>query len=477
MCDQCDPIQPPSIQRPSLQRAVSRRDIMRFGMGAAAAGAVLASPLRHAWAEDDGAGSKGPGSATGTDQVDVSIANRGKAKQVILLFMSGGASHLDTFDPKPGASTQGDTRAIASAVGGVKIAKTLPGIAKRMGDIALIRGMTSKEGNHERARYLMHTGYAPTPTVVHAGLGSIVSHEMGRKDAALPEYIAINGPGARPGYMGVHHAPFAIQVRAPDGGTDERGRRQMRGRGSGAVVQNLELPKGLTKDRRDARVGFMEKLNARFGKDRSTSVGEAQSAMFERARRLMDTPQNTAFDIESEKPETIARYGKTRFGMGCLMARRLIDEGVKCVEVMMGGWDTHDDGFNKVRALNEQLDPAVSALMDDLKASGKLDETLIVWVGDFGRTPRIDTGRNGRGHYPRAWSAWLAGGGVQGGRVIGKTDAKAETVVDGHVKPEDFYASIAHAAGIDASKTFYTGQGRPIQIVYKDGRVVKDLFV
>lgn len=459
-----DPITPP------IQKRVSRRDIMRYGMSATAAGALLASPLRHALADDNS-----PGTAAGTDQMDISIANRGKAKQVILLFMSGGASHLDTFDPKPGATTQGDTRSIDTAVSGVKIAKTLPGIAKRMDDIALIRGMTSKEGNHERARYLMHTGYAPTPTVVHAGLGSIVSHELGRKDAALPEYIAINGPGARPGYLGVHHAPFAIQVRAPDGGQDERGRRQQGGRG-GPVVQNLVLPKDMTKERRDARVGFMEKLNARFGKDHDKSVAEAQSAMFERARRLMDTPQNTAFDMASETPETIARYGKTRFGMGCLMARRLIGEGVKCVEVMMGGWDTHDDGFNKVRALNEQLDPAVAALMDDLKASGKLDETLIVWVGDFGRTPRIDTGRNGRGHYPRAWSAWLAGGGVQGGRVLGKTDAKGETVVDGHVKPEDFYASIAHATAIDATKTFYTGQGRPIQIVYKDGRVAKDLF-
>ncbi len=456
MCKQCDNATP---------APVSRRNVLRYSAGAMAAAGVLATPFRHVFAEE------------GTDQVDKAIANRGKAKQVIVLYMSGGASHLDTFDPKPGAATQGDTRAIDTNVTGVKIAKTLPQIAKHMNDIALIRGMSSKEGNHERARYLMHTGYPPTPTVVHAGLGSIVSHEMGVKTAELPEYIAINGPGARPGYLGVHHAPFAIQVRAPEGGSDERGRRQRPGQKTGgAVVQNLTLPKGVTKERRDERVGFLEKLNQRFSKDRTKSVGEAQQAMFERARRLMDSPKNTAFDLKSEKASTIARYGKTRFGMGCLMARRLIDEGVKCVEVLMGGWDTHDDGFNKVRGLNAQLDPAVAALMDDLKSSGKFDETLIVWVGDFGRTPRIDTGRNGRGHYPRAWSAWLAGGGVQGGRVIGKTDAKAETVVDGAVKPEDFYASIMHATGIDASKTFYTGQGRPIQIVYKDGRVVKSLF-
>ena len=457
MCKHCENATPAPI---------SRRSVLRAGAGVAAAAGLLATPLRGVFAEES------------TAQVSKEIAGRGKAKQVVLLFMNGGASHLDTFDPKPGASTQGATRSIDTAVTGVKIASSLPEIAKRMGDIALIRGMTSKEGNHDRARYLMHTGYPPTPTVVHAGLGTIVSHELGLPSAELPEYIAINGPGAQPGYMGVQHAPFAIQVQAPEGGADERRPASRFGAAGGKrpVVQNLELAGGMSLERRDERIGFLEKLNARFGKERTGEVGEAQKAMFDRARRLMDSPKNTAFDLESEKADTIARYGKTTFGMGCLMARRLLDQGVKCVEVMMGGWDTHDDGFNRVQALNEQLDPAVAALMDDLRASGRFDETLIVWVGDFGRTPRIDTGRNGRGHYPRAWSAWMAGGGVQGGRVIGKTDDKGETVVDGHVKPEDFYASIMHATAVDAAKTFYTAQGRPIQIVYRDGRVVKDLF-
>ncbi len=457
MCNKCE----------TVRQGVSRRDLIRYSLSGAAAAALMASPLRHAFAEE------------GIEQRDLTIAGRGTAKQVIFLYMSGGASHLDTFDPKPGAATQGDSKAIDTVVSGVKIARSLPQIAKHMDDIALIRGMSSKEGNHERARYLMHTGYAPTPTVVHAGFGSVISHELGLATAELPEFISINGPGARPGYIGVKHAPFAIQVQAPAGGMDERqrpGAARKGSRGKRPVVQNLTSPSTVSPERRDERIGFLEKLNGRFSKDRTKAVGEAQTAMFERARRLMDSPKNTAFDVEGESEATIARYGKSRFGMGCLMARRLIDEGVKCVEVMMGGWDTHDDGFNKVRALNGQLDPAVSALLDDLKKSGKLAETLVVWVGDFGRTPRIDTGRNGRGHYPRAWSTWMAGGGVQGGRVIGKTDARAETVVDGHVKPEDFYASIAHATGIDAAKTFYTGQGRPIQIVYKDGRVVKDLF-
>jgi hypothetical protein len=454
MCSQCDPIPPTSV---------SRRTLLRLGLGAAAAGALLATPLRRALADDSRA------------QVDMTLPHRGQAKQVVFLFMTGGPSHLDTFDPKPGTATGGSTRAIDTVVTGVKVASSLPGLAKHMNHIALIRGMTSKEGNHERARYLMHTGYSPTPTVVHAGLGSIVSHELGSKDAELPEYISINGPGALPGYTGVRHAPFVVQVQAP-GGDAARGKAARPGARKRPVVQDLQMPAGMTRDRRDRRLDLLGALNQRFGQQRSPVVGEAQAAMFDRARRLMDSPKNTAFDLSQEKSETLARYGKTRFGMGCLMARRLLDEGVKCVEVMMAGWDTHDDDFHRVTALNGALDPAVCALLDDLQASGRLDQTLLVWVGDFGRTPRIDTNRNGRGHYPRAWTTWMAGGGVQGGRVIGHTDATGETVADGQVTPEHFFASITHALGIDAAKTFYTRQGRPIQIVYKDGRVVKDLF-
>lgn len=456
MCKYCEP-------------SLSRRAVLRLGASAAAAASLLSTPLTRALAEE------------GSDQVDRSVPQRGKAKQVVLLFMSGGASHLETFDPKPGAPTGGPTKAIPTAVPGIHIASSLPLLARQMGDVALLRGMTSREGNHERARYLMHTGYAPTPTVTHAGLGSILSHEIGRTDAALPEFIAINGPGARPGYLGVRHAPFAIQVR-PDGGSQGRGDPtdlpgQRRGPGAKRpVVQNLELASGMTQDRRDDRIGFTRKLNERFGADRERATGDAQAAMFERAQRLMDSPQNSAFDLSTEKPEALARYGPTAFGSGCLMARRLIDEGVACVEVLMGGWDTHDDNFNRVQALNAQLDAGAAALLSDLRASGKLAETLVVWVGDFGRTPRIDVGRNGRGHHPRAWSAWMAGGGVQGGRVIGATDALGETVVDRPVTPQDFFASIAHATGIDAAKTFYTPQGRPIQVVYKDGRVVRELF-
>ncbi len=446
------------MSRRTKHSGVSRRDLLRYGIATAAL-TPFVSPLGRVFADESAA---------------VKLPGKGKAKQVVLLYMSGGASHFETFDPKPGASTGGPTKAISTNVSGIHIADSLPLLAKRMDKICLVRGMTSREGNHERARYLLHTGYPPTPTVVHAGLGSILSHELGDPFADLPNYISVNGPGARPGYLGVNHAPFAIQVRST-GAAARDGRRDRRMRpGGGATVQNLNAPKRVDSKRRDRRLDFLDKLNKRFGKDHADDVPQAQGAMFERATRLMDSPKNTAFDLSTESAKTREAYGQTGFGQGCLMARRLIDEGVTCVEVTSGGWDTHDDNFNRVRNLNGELDRGASALLDDLAKSGKLDETLVIWVGDFGRTPNI-TASQGRGHYPRAWSMWMAGGPVQGGRVIGKTDARGAEVVENPVTPNDLFASIAHATGFDRDKLFHSN-GRPITLVYEDGKEVGDFF-
>jgi len=450
------------MSRRNKRPGVSRRDLMRYGIAAGAMTPFLDPigiwPLGRVFADDE---------------TVVNLPGKGKAKQVVLLYMSGGASHFETFDPKPGASTGGPTKAIKTNVTGIQIADSLPLLAKRMDKIALVRGMTSKEGNHERARYLLHTGYPPTPTILHTGLGSMLSHELGDPLADLPNYVCVNGPGARPGYLGVNHAPFAIRVRS-NGDTTQNARQKRRNRGGGAVVQNLESPREIDTKRRNRRLDFLGKLNERFGADHAKDVPEAQGAMFERATRLMDSPKNTAFDLSTESAKVRDAYGASTFGQGCLMARRLIDEGVTCVEVTMGGWDTHDDNFNRVRDLNTQLDRGTSALIDDLAKSGKLDETLIVWVGDFGRTPNI-TASQGRGHYPRAWSMFMAGGPVQGGRVIGKTDAKGAEVVERPVTPTDLFASIAHATGFDRDRLFHSN-GRPITLVYEDGKEVGELF-
>lgn len=452
MCDACDPIPP----------APSRRQVLGWGAAAAALGAFGGLPLRGAHADE------------GRVSTPDDLPARGQAKQVVFLYMNGGASHFETFDPKPGTTAGGPTRAIATKVPGVAIASTLPRLAERMDRIALIRGMSTKEGNHDRARYLMHTGYAPTPTVTHPSFGAWLSHEVAPADADLPAYIAVNGPGGSAGLVGPGHAPF--QVKTPGGAGERRpgAGPAMDRRGGGAVVENLEAPTGIGGARRDRRLDLLAELNEGFGASHGSGMTQAQAAMFDRARRLMDTPKNSAFDLEQETAGNQDRYGRTGFGRGCLMARRLLDQGVTCVEVMSNGWDTHDDNFNRVAALNAEIDQGASALLDDLAASGRLDQTLVVWLGDFGRTPRI-TASQGRGHFPAAWSTWLAGGGVQGGRVIGSTNADGSEVVDGRVTVEDLFASMTHATGMDPQRTLYAN-GRPISLVNEIGNPVADLF-
>lgn len=450
--------------RSTRKLALSRRTLLAQGLGAAAIAGLGAGPLSRLSFADGETVAHAPGF--------------GKAKQMVILYMGGGASHFETFDPKPGTTSGGPTKAIGTALDGVQIASTLPELAQRMNEICLVRGMTSKEGNHDRARYLMHTGYAPTPTLTHPGFGCVMSHEKGNPDSELPHYIAINTPGAGAGYLGVNHAPFTLRIRGTGATSRQNGgqgaQRRRPTTSSGSPVDNLELPRGMEKARRDRRLELQAKLNEQFDKDRNSAASEAQAAMFDRARRLMDSPKNTAFDVSAEKAATRDRFGRGQFGESCLVARRLIDQGVQCVEVAMGGWDTHDDNFKRVADLNTALDKGASALLDDLRSSGRLDETLVLWVGDFGRTPRI-TPSLGRGHYPGAWSLWLAGGGVKGGQVLGATDAEGAKVIEHPVQVPDLFASIAHATGIDGSRTFESG-GRPISLVFEEGKLVTKMF-
>jgi hypothetical protein len=418
----------------------SRRDLLRYGLGAAAAGFLL--PSRRLLADDD--------VVTGT------IPGAGRAKQVVFLYMNGGASQLETFDPKPGTTNGGPTRTVPTSITGVHFADSLPMLAARASHLCVVRGMTSAEGNHQRARYLMHAGYAPNPTVEHASFGSILAKERGVPDADVPAYVSVGGPGAGPGYLGVAHGPFVVQDAA-------------------RPLANVDLPAGVTRDRRDARLALLDSMNARFGADRGQGIPVAQRTMYERARRLMDSRHLEAFDLERASNTERERYGDTVFGRNTLLARRLLDIEVPCVEVMMNGWDTHDDNFNRVVALNADLDRAMSALLDDLDAEGRLDHTLVVWLGDFGRTPRI-TASEGRGHYPQAWSLVLAGGGVQGGRVVGRTDERGESVVGRPVSVPDLFASMAHATGIDGTTTTFLPNGRPIAYVDPEGEVVRELF-
>ena len=331
-----------------------------------------------------------------------------------------------------------------------------------MNDVCLVRSVTTKEGNHDRGRYLMHTGYIPNPTVQHPGIGSYVAHELGSSESVLPNFVSIGGTQGA-GYLGVECDPFVVDnPKAP--------------------VANLTLAPGIDQRRLTTRLSLLDRLNQEFEGDRGEDAVAPHRNMFVRAKRLMDTAKNRAFDI-SEEPDSITKlYGESNVGAGCIAARRLLEAGVKVVEVVQGGWDTHNNEHAAVKALAEGLDPAFAGLLKDLKDRGLLDSTLVYCFSEFGRTPNVGGGGNGdggRGHYPQSFSVAMAGGGVKGGRVIGATDPDGVMCVERPVMVQELHASICHSLGIDQDKQYFAGR-RPMRVVdHFEGKVfspVREVF-
>lgn len=377
-------------------------------------------------------------------------------KSCILLFMDGGMSHVDTFDPKPDNPTCA-FKSIATAIPGVHFAEHLPRLARQAGDLALLRGMSTGEGDHGRGRYFMHTGYRPgVGGVVHPSLGAIVSSQLGRPTDVLPNFVSIDnrnsGRANGAGYVGPMHAPYEMTDPA-------RG------------VENLQP--GRTAFSR--RMGLLEEMEDRFVGRVRTSSAEAHQTMYQRTAALVRSPKIRAFDLNQEPVAVREAYGRNYFGDGCLLARRLVEAGVRFVEVGLQGWDTHQDNFNTVRNLSDQLDPAMSALLNDLKVRGLFDSTLVICMSEFGRSPRAE-GVDGRGHYARAWTSVLAGAGVRTGQVIGQTDPQGATVVERPISGVDFMATVCRALEIDYTKHFRTSDNRPIRIVDQNEHVVEELF-
>jgi hypothetical protein len=419
-------------------RKTTRRRVLGWTLAAGAA-ALVSPRLPFAVAKDkakDKAKDDGP------------VPGRGAAQRVVLLYMAGGATQFETWNPKKkGSANMGEGGPINTSVEGIEIGSHFPKTAQVMDDVCLVRSVTTREGNHDRGRYLMHTGYVPNPTVSHPGIGSYVAAEIGDRDGVLPNFVSIGGSQGA-GFLGVEWDPFTVDNAA-------------------APVANLAAPAGIDRRRRDTRLDLLERLNGEFEHERGDEAVAPHRNMFERAKRLMDTSKNRAFDV-SEEPESIQKlYGETTFGKGCIVARRLLETGVKVVEVIQGGWDTHNNEHAAVKALAEALDPGFSGLIKDLRDRGLLDTTLVYWFTEFGRTPRLGEGGNGeggRGHYPQAFSVALAGGGVRGGRVIGATDADGVAVAERPVAVQELHASLCHATGIDQDKVRFAGR-RPIRIV------------
>jgi hypothetical protein len=410
------------------------------------------------------------------------MPDRRPAKSCILLWMAGGPSHLDTFDLKPDAPAEirGEFRPIATSVPGIQISEHFPRFAGLMKHAAIMRGMSTLESDHNLATYHLHTGYQNRAgAVAFPSLGALVASELGNRDVALPNFVKIGrGPQGAPGsgFLGPDNQPLAV--------TDP-----VRG------LDYIEPAGPLGQFQR--QLGLLRKLDAPFHQNHASAASKSHRSAMDRAVRLMTSEQKRAFDLSLEPDQIRDTYGRPGnstgkagtgkvigetggFGQACLMARRLVEAGIPFVEVVMGdgaAWDTHRDNFPRTRELSRECDTAMAALVEDLERRGRLDTTLVVWMGEFGRTPQCAGG--GRNHWARAWSTLLVGGGIKGGQVIGRTDQHAAEVVERPVSVVDFLATLCTILGIDYTRQYHPpGVDRPISIVdtSKPIKVISELL-
>lgn len=366
---------------------------------------------------------------------------RRPAKSVIVLWLGGGASQLETFDPKPGTNIAAGTGAIDTAAPGVQLAPGFDALAPLMGDVSLVRSLVSPEGDHERGTYLLKTGFRPDPTVVHPALGAVVCHDLPAGTTDIPRHVSIL-PGqwpARGGMLGARYDAFKVFDPAepvPD--------------------VTPQVPAA----RFDGRLADLGVVEEAFAAGRGTRAGDTgHRDALERARRMMSSEQLAAFDVSREPLAVRREYGDTPFGRGCLAARRLLDVGVRCVEVTLDGWDSHANNHAICQRQVGVLDPAFAALLRDLKRRDTLKDTVVVCLGEFGRTPQVNA-LGGRDHWPHNFTAAIAGGGVRGGVAVGESDP------DGGRRPKDpvpvanLHATILHAVGIDPTRTLRSPIGR-----------------
>lgn len=408
-----------------------------------------------------------------------------RRKACILLWMNGGPSQMDTFDLKPGHANGGTFREIDTAVPGIRIGEHLPRVAQQMRDIAIIRSMRSQEGDHGRATFLLRTGYLPQGPIQYPTIGSLVSKELGAADSPLPNFVSIapfrlfNQAAYGPGFLGPQYAPLLVGDAGNRGfvqGGPNNYEQELR-------VQDLASPADVTRAQFDSRIELLQDMERDFVNRHPGVSPQSHATAYDRAVRLMRTAASTAFNLQDEPANLRDSYGRNLFGQGCLLARRLVERGVPFVEVSLGnnsanpaGWDTHQNNFNQVRSLCQVLDPAWAALMQDLRQRGLLDSTLIVWMGEFGRTPRINP-QGGRDHYPNAWTTVLAGGGIRGGRVIGRTSADGMTVeAERPTSVPDLLATICRVLGIDPTRQNMSNVGRPIRIVDTSAQPIREIL-
>ena len=390
-------------------------------------------------------------------QAALTVAPGKKAEHVIYLMMNGAMSHIDTFDPKPDKEEGGETKAIQTSVPGLTIGEHLPTLASKMDQLAVIRSMTTETGAHEQGRYLMRTSYKMIGTIRHPFLGSWLTHFEGKKNKDLPGSVIIGGGSRHPrqGYLSAQVAPAPVANPA-------------------SGLQNTKSPKYLNEKNFEKRRRLINLFESGFKRKFATTDVNAYSDYYAEAVRLLKSPDLEAFDIKKEESSVKEAYGANRIGQGCLLARRLVEKGVRFVEIEHGGWDNHRDIYDSFSDRAGQLDTAIGALLDDLKERGLLDKTMIVLSSEFGRTPKINANA-GRDHHPGCFSSMLAGAGIKGGQIYGQTDEIGKSVEDGHTYPQDLNATIAYGCGLPLEKEVFSPNGRPFKVAH-EGTPLKSLF-
>ena len=381
-------------------------------------------------------------------------------KRVILLWLAGGASQLETWDPKPGRDTGGPFRAIPTSVPGVHISELLPNMAQRLSQhTAIIRSLNTRNGDHGGAAELMLKGRRGDATVPYPDLGAMIARELGRAESSVPDFVAFysetEGRGNTllgPGFLGSRYAPIQLF--------------------EDPIPQDIRRLEEISEGDHQDRERLRNLLSQRFLRNRGSSTANSHKSAYERVRGLMACDH--LFDIEHEPQAVRDLYGPTRFGQQCLAARRLVEAGVPFVSVARAWWDSHGQNFETHLELVSELDHVMSVLLDDLQQRGLLEHTLVITIGEFGRTPQINASL-GRDHFASAWSCSLSGCGIRPGSVYGKTDADGKTVIDGEMGAGDLFATIFKAVGIDPNHEYFFGS-RPIPLADPGTRIIAEVL-
>jgi hypothetical protein len=432
---------------PSLDSLLSRRQLLRVG-------AVSTAVSMSGW--------------FGKLAMAAEASKTKPKRSCILLWMNGGPSTIDMWDLKVGHENGGPYHEVNTTAPGLRISEHLPRIAYHGDRIAILRGMSTKEGDHARGTYLMRTGQLPGAAgIQYPSVGALVSKEIGDPKAELPNFISIAPQrffaqeAFGPGFLGPVHAPLVV-------GENQAFNNNVQGQQIDAAlkVADLDPPKSIDPTASASRIDMLREMQEDFAAGRPGQMAKSHTAAYDRAIRLMQSAGGKVFDLTDEKDIIRDKYGRNLFGQGCLLARRLVERGVPFIEISLSNWDTHGQNFEQVKNLSGILDNAWASLMDDLKDRGLLDTTTIIWMGEFGRTPKINQGR-GRDHFPNAWSTVLAGGGIKGGQAIGKTSKDGMTVEERPTTTLDLLGTLCMALGIDFEKTNPSNVGRPIRIVDK----------